>query len=61
MNVDNGTQKEQQAPHQERDVDTSLQDLDITTDYLIDLERVMNRSEQPQCGSSNKQVQSMLL
>lgn len=61
MNVDNGTQKEERAPYQERDVDTSLQDLGIATYYLIDLERVMNRSEQPQCGPSNKQVQSMLL
>lgn len=42
MNVDNGTQKEEQAPYQERGVDTSLQDLDIATYYLIDLERVMN-------------------
>lgn len=60
VTVENGTYKEQTAPHQEGDVDALLQYLDVAICSLIDLARVINSPKQPENRPSNQQVQSML-
>lgn len=60
-NVHDGTDDEQQASHQERDVDALLQHLDVAISPLVDLARVEDRAEEPQDGACDKRVQRMLL
>ncbi|VVA40462.1 Hypothetical predicted protein [Prunus dulcis] len=52
--VENCTDCEQHTANQEGDVHTLLQDLDMPIRSLIDLARVVDRTQQPQNRGNNK-------
>lgn len=61
MSIEKPSHEEQQAPHQEWNLDALLQNLDMAIRSLVDLAEVVDRAYNPEYRPRNQQIHRVFL